>query len=99
MAMDTFTEIERPNDIVREVSERRRKLNEIDMFGAHEAIVEYALSMQTKHGEEYCQKVRSYHALIGSGIPPEFAGRDDFPEPDSVLKFLTDLEEKLSQQK
>lgn len=94
MSLDTFNTLQQPNDLVREVIERRGALYDTNMFDFHEAITDFAGRMKEKYGER-CQGVRAYHALIDSGIPAGRKGENDFPGEDSVLEFLSQQEKIL----
>ena len=97
MSYEKLTMMESPNDIIHEVEKRRGALFEADMFRTNEAIADFGVRVKERYGEDFCNKVRAYNALIMSGIPPGFADKDDFPEDDSVLKFLSNLEREFSQ--
>lgn len=57
----------------------------------NDEVVGYCTRIKGKYPENVYQNVRAYHALIGSS---RGATTDDFPGEDSVLSFLTGLEEK-----
>jgi len=62
-----------------------------DYMTAREQIATFADTLRKKH-PQLSQRVKAWHALIESNIPPDYASLvdlDDFPErEDNVLDFL-----------
>ena len=94
-------------EMTRAVKERKSKIiatmeargDEEAMFKVNEVIAEYAGRMKGKYPEQW-QRVESFHALIGSGLPHGMKTERDFPErKDSVAVFLDDLGKELLDQK
>ncbi len=75
---------------------RKRGLDDNDAFLAvYEPVNEYVARMKGNYPDY--NEVQAYHALIGSGFTPEAYTKGDFPDGDSALEFLKDLEKKLLQ--
>lgn len=93
MTLDSFTKIEKPNDIVREVKRLRSELFDIDALKTNEAIADFAQKLKEKYGEAECFDHRAFHAMISSGHPSDSVKKDDFGEGE-VLNFLINLKKQ-----
>ena len=63
------------------------------IFEVNDAIAEYADLIKEKYPDQW-QKVESFHALIGSGLPHGMETEEDFPDKDSVMSFLDNLDKE-----
>ena len=59
------------------------------------------IKLQEKYGRGYCEKVMSFHVLIGSTPKEGFLGSEDyqfdFPGEDSIEKFIDNKLEKIKE--
>lgn len=73
-----------------EVQQKRKDAYKRDVRETHAKIIEFAHHLREKYPD--CEERLLFHILIGSSPKPDaIIKEDDFPDEDSIIKFIENL--------